>query len=558
MYMEFRGSSILCLTPVFFNHYQHCETVKFTTKFLCAVFITLLQFYSLTDFANGQSSASSLQQANKSSNQASIDFNTLLFEVHLTGDIPYTGMFRVPPGTRVDELVSNAYETWRLKESQILISPSGLSDPSQQPPEDTFSDVLNSKLDLRNITIIKRDGSVHHADIIGYRLGGLLSSNPSLEQGDVINLRKLSDDPFYVSVSGAVKTPITIPVATDDTALDLLMIAGGKTSIAAQNQILIYRMKLPQSSNGQSNWTQASGEAFDLFTLTDDQLAEFELVPGDRMIIPVDHSQRTIRHVKISGEVIRPGTYPIIEGVTTLFEVMDMAGGPTENALLNAIEITRTSDPGMTFQIVEGEFQPLPDIFRVSDQFEESRLLLQNQVLMDNNVIFADLSGLFSEKQVSETNPFGSSGESFNADVPLFSEDEVHIPKNQNTIRIMGQIGVPGFYPFNPDLTYQDYIATASGLSPAADSSRIFIIKAATKNWVHAQNTTLSSGDILFVDSRPIGSYALAQDLEIRKIDLELRRETLITEKKRANLQIFVSLVNVTASVITTYLLIRR
>jgi protein involved in polysaccharide export with SLBB domain len=418
--------------------------------------------------------------------------------------------------------------------------------------------VLNSKLDLRNIMITKRNGSVNHADIVGYRLGGLLSSNPMIEQGDVINLRKLSEDPFYVSISGAVKTPITIPIAKDDTALDLLTIAGGKSRISAGNQNLIYRLKLPTPISDQSDPTQTSDDAFDLFTLTDDQLAEFELVPGDRMIIPVDHSQRTIHHVKISGEVIRPGTYPIIEGVTTLFELMNMAGGATENALLNAIEITRTSDPGMTFQIVEGEFQPLPDIFRVSDQFEESRLLLQNQVLMDNNVIYADLSGLFGEKHLSEMNTLDSKDEFFNADVPLFSEDVVHIPKDQNTIRIMGQIGVPGFYPFNPDFTYQDYIATASGLSPAADSSRIFIIKAATKNWIPAQNTTLSSGDILFVDSRPIGSYALAQDLEIRKIDLELRRETLVTEKKRANLQIFVSLVNVTASVITTYLLIRR
>lgn len=524
--------------------------------------------------ANGQSSLLSTQNGTKTNTGLSVDLSTLMFEVHLTGDIPYTGMFRVLPGTRADELISTAHEAWKLKESQILISPSGLTDPNQDVPVDAFSDVLRSELDLRNITITKRNGAVISADLISYRLGGNLSSNPVLDQGDVINIRKLSQDPLYVSISGAVNTPITIPFRAEETALHLLTIAGGKSAIASEDEILVYRLSSTGNSvtnpsdaesstdglnrRANSGTSEISGDSFTALSLTSDQLAGFALEPGDRIIIPVNHKKRVIHHVNISGEVERPGTYPIIEGTTTLADIFTMAGGPTKQALLNAIEISRNSVPDAEYTIIEGEFQPLPDLFRVSDQFEESRVLLQNQLMMENNLIYADLSGLFGMASSADQESASGMKAAFNDGLPLYNLDEIHVPKDQNTIRILGQIGVPGFYPFDSDLSYLDYIDKASGLSPAADSSRIFVIKAATNNWIPVENATLSSGDILFVDSRPLGSYVLSQDLEIRKIDLDLRRQLQENDKKRVNLQIIVSVVNVSVSLVTTYLLIRR
>ncbi len=506
----------------------------------------------------GQSSVLAQQGNTKNTTSLSLDLNSLLFEVHLTGDIPYTGMFRVPPGTRVDELISTTYEAWKLKESQILISPKGLPDATQDIPEDAFVTVLNSELDLRNIRIQKRNGNTVFADLIGYRLGGLLESNPVLEQGDVINVRKLSTDPFYVSVSGAVQTEITIPFGNGDTALKLLQIAGSRSSIASENELTVYRMRSVERYSPDLATGETQADPILTYTLSDEQLADFSLKPGDRIVVPVNQDKRTIHHATISGEVARPGAYPIIEGVTTLSDLLRMAGGPTEHALLNGIEITRPTDSEFEYKIVEGDFQPLPDIFRVSDQFEESRLLLQNQILMGNNVIYADLSGMVDNEGNWITEKSSPLPAVFNSEFPLLNKDEILIPKDQKTIRIMGQIGIPGFYPFNSEFTYQEYIELANGLGPAADSSRIFVIKAATNNWVPAQETTLSSGDILFIDSRPIGSYVLAQDLEIRKIDLDLRRQLQENDKKRVNLQIIVSVVNVSVSLITTYLLIQR
>lgn len=503
--------------------------------------------------SSAQNTGTAGQETRESSLQANLRFGNIFYEVHLTGEIPYTGMTRVPPGTRVDELLRLEYEEWKFREIQALIP----TDPELGPQEkldDALGDILNSELDLRNIQILKRDGSVVHADLIGYRLGGQLSANPSLEQGDVVNIRKLSKDPFYVSVSGAVKSPLTIPYSSNDTAQRLLTIAGGRSSEAVMNEVLIYRLvtnEYTQDTPASSNQTGSdiSKNPFMTYSLTDRELADFSLLPGDRVVIPVDQKKRRIYHVTIQGEVMRPGVYPIVEGETTLSEILIMAGGPTSKAMLHGIEITRHSDTELDNEVAEDRYRPLPMLFRVSDQYEESRAQLELEIQSENNIIYANLSG----HSRGFTNETLTSNE-----IPLQHLDEITVPKDQKTIRVMGQIGVPGFYPFHPDLTVEDYIAQASGLSPAADSSRIYVIKAATRNWIPANQTSLASGDILFIDRQPLVSYRAAEDLELRKVDMELRRQSQETNDRRTSVQIGVSLVNATVSIITTYLLIRR
>lgn len=513
------------------------------------ILFTTFTFYPLT--VNGQSSSTSPAEVRESSLQANLRYSNIFFEVHLTGEIPYTGMTRVPPGTRVDELLSLAYEAWKFRENQLRV-PNGVQQSQEGNSVVAIFDILNSELDLRNIQVVKRDGSIQIADLIGYRLGGQLGDNPILEQGDVVNLRKLSRDPFVVSVSGAVKTPLTVPYQEKDTAERLLTIAGGRSSEGNTDEVLVYRLSLAMmASEASSSSTQSrNGAPFESFSLTNDQLGDFQLEPGDRIVVPVDQQKRRVHHVTIHGEVNRPGIYPIIEGVTTLLDVVEMAGGPTPQALLHGVEIVRHSDDELDNDVAEDRYRPLPMLFRVSDQYEESRAQLEIEIQSQNNVIYADLTEKLTESAdwdyVSSTS------------VPLYSEDEITIPKDQKTIRVMGQIGVPGFYVFDPSQDYSEYILQAGGFSPAADTSRIYIIKAATRNWVPVDQTTLASGDILFVDREPLVSYRAAEDLELRKVDMELRRESQETNDRRTSVQIGVSLVNATVSIITTYLLIRR
>ena len=522
----------------------------------------LLTFIFCTPFTStGQTSGTSQPESRESSLQATLRYSSVIYDVHLTGEIPYTGMKRVPPGTRVDELIVISHEAWIFRENQIGV-PSESEEGQQwliDQPEDALSDILNSDLDLRNIRILKRDGSIQLADLIGYRLGGNLDDNPILEQGDVVNIRKLSANPFVVSVSGAVKTPLTIPYQKNDTAERLLNIAGGRSSEASLEEILIYRIasnaaaaSLSSASSSKDQRSARGHSSFETFTLTTSDLALFTLEPGDRIVVPVDQSKRNIHQVTIQGEVNRPGTYPISEGVTTLQELVEMAGGPTSQALLHGIEIVRHSDDELDNELAENRYRPLPMLFRVSDQYEESRAQLELEIQTENNVIFADLSHYKRETQ-SEENLFNAS-----SSIPLFHEDEITIPKDQKTIRVMGQIGVPGFYVFDPKQDFREYIQQAGGFSPAADTNRIYVIKAATRNWVPIVETTLSSGDILFVDREPLVSYRAAEDLELRKADMQLRRESQDTNDRRTNVQIGVSLINATVSIITTYLLIRR
>ena len=58
---------------------------------------------------------------------------------------------------------------------------------------------------------------------------------------------------------------------------------------------------------------------------------------GDHIVVSEKNIFRPIEAVKITGEIKRPGSYPV-NGVSTLEDIIILSGGLTENALKDGIE----------------------------------------------------------------------------------------------------------------------------------------------------------------------------------------------------------------------------
>lgn len=458
-------------------------------------------------------------------------------EVHLTGDIPVPGKVAVPPGSRVDDvllgrlldLTVNGFPASAVQSLPLTNPRTGVVlRTSQAQAEPDGGDPVEAEFDLRNIRLIRADGTEIPTDLMAYRMGGALDLNPPVFDGDVVHVRRRHDGQRSVSVSGAVRTELTLPWRQGDTLENLLAMAGGISSLAVPNRVVIVR------ANGRAGDAAFESGAPVVLEISLDETPAHAVpvMANDRVVVPVDQDRRTAHTVTVDGEVMHPGVYPVVDGRTTLAELLDAAGGPTPNARMHDVRVRRTqTDP------IDGE------LLRASDQPLESLEALREEILMDQRIVYADL----------RNHPDGP-----DAGTVLFDGDVIRVEKDERTVRLMGQVGRPGYYGHADGASVGDYVARAGGYGPAADTARVFVIKSGGRGWVPREEAVIESGDIVFVDRVPFTESTAQQTLEISRQGLELEREVAETNRKRTNVQVILTVVNSTVAVITTYILIRN
>ena len=451
--------------------------------------------------------------------------------VHIGGDIPNPGRYVLPAGTRYDALVSGFPVEDRIifplvnQPDQITTqinsrqpSVTGIDfekiEQQQNELEEDYNSFFNKaveKYDLRIVEVNGTDSSKKYIDLSAYYNSGIRKYNPYISDGDQVTMIRKNKDRQKISIAGAVRTPFEGTYRTDDTFQKLFRIAGGFEAEADTTQFHIFR-----SINGAvEKLTFSYGE-------------DVHLQPRDRIVIPYKETISEIGSIRIKGQVKNPGYYSITEGETTLEEVLEMAGGLTNSALPTGAYLIRNSldNRGVTSTT---RFNPSL-LTRSSDQYIEGFDYMELERSLNPNRMAVNISD-----------------NDLIANTKLLDGDEINIPKDENTVVLMGQINQPGFYNFNEELSVQDYINNADGFTVAANRNRVFIIKAGSRSWYKPEETDINSGDIILIDRTPFEDVSSGTNIEIRKEELRNSRVRLI-----------LSTISTIATAITTYLAIRE
>jgi len=453
--------------------------------------------------------------------------------VHVGGDIPNPGRYVLPAGTRYDFLITGIQVENQAVKIPLISSPeprnfqsanqqltvSGLNIGRIEKSVDQQSDKLNlsdiyqqltGRYNLRNIRITGKNDRNVRADLHGYLLSGLKSSNPYVRDGDQVIIPKLNENYPKISISGAVNTPVRVPFKPGDTISDLIDIGGGLRYDADSSKVHILYSE------------EEHPEA-----ISRHDFKNITLKPNASIIVPFSPAA-AVTSVWVFGEVAHPGIYFIDDSTGTVRDVLQQAGGTTSQALLNGAYLIR--------DLAEQRSVPSPDdinpvlLTRASDQFLEG-------------FDYLDLERTLGINRV----PLNLNNESVLASTTISDGDRIYIPRDQHSVTLMGQVHAPGVYSYSSQKRVGDYISGAGGLTLAADEDRIFVIKAGSKTWYKPENTTLESGDIIFVDRQLLESIATGRNFEIQKENLKNRRIGLV-----------LSGISVVASLITTVVAIRR
>ena len=150
-------------------------------------------------------------------------------------------------------------------------------------------------------------------------------------------------DEINVNISGAVNNPGEFAYGEGMSLRDAIVLAGGFRRSSATNAIEVSRVIIEDNQRTQT--------IIKTVTLNRDQLTDFgnkeglfELQPYDNIFVRFVPEFELQQNVLVNGEVTLPGEYSLIQDNETVYDIIQRAGGLTEEAFPAGATLYRSED----------------------------------------------------------------------------------------------------------------------------------------------------------------------------------------------------------------------
>ena len=263
-------------------------------------------------------------------------------------------------------------------------------------------------------------------------------------------------DRFTVSISGEIRNPGSYPFADSITLQQLILLAGGFTDRAIPTSIEVARQKK------QVDITQLGASSSELIqvSLSTDLTkvgADFYLQPNDIILVKTDPTKKPQITVRVSGQVLFPGTYTLESQQDRLSSVITRAGGllPTADKIgIKLIRKTNLADTADLNKIIKKQ----------SNSTQDSVLAKQQD---PSNALSNEIAVAWNDNK-SDYNP--------QRDIILEAGDEIVISQLRNTITLTGEVLKPVSVQYLQNKSFKYYISSAGGFSAKAKKGKSFVV----------------------------------------------------------------------------------
>ncbi len=409
------------------------------------------------------------------------------FLVTVTGAIRTPGKHIVSSVDRVDKavLLANAPPVENANLAPTLQTEKLNSDRLSVRLYPNYAPLLQPS--LRRIKMHRKSGEVVECDLIRFFMTGDNSMNPMLQEGDEIVVPNLAVESVEkVGIYGAVQIPGLHEYSPFDSLTTLFNIAQGATPTADLENVQLVR----RTASGFQTLRINVGD------ILSKRAPDLPLLPNDRIQVP-EKKMTKIGNVTIKGEVRFPGYFAIEEGKTTLKEVIKLAGGFTEQALLNGAKIyrkPRAEDPNAKepIAITDPGFERAR-ILRGSNLNPEEAQTFDIDYNARRNYVSVDFREVFEKGSAK--------------DVLLQDGDVMLIPKDDQTVYVFGQVERPGFVKYVKGWNIRDYLNAVGG-ETSESTGDIKVLKANGDEWKTPSDTEIESGDWIIVPKKVRKTFA--------------------------------------------------
>jgi protein involved in polysaccharide export with SLBB domain len=307
-------------------------------------------------------------------------------------------------------------------------------------------------------------------DMTRFRLTGYLANDPLLLEGDQVFFPRVSAD---VTIGGAVARPSKLDLAPGDSLSTLLALAGGPLTSATDRAVLVRFVDATLKDSLSFNVGDVLAGRFD--TLLRD---------GDHVYLYFQPRFHFLEQASIFGEVQRPGIYPILPGPTRLSDLVKLAGGFLPDADQGSIRVVRSVGPSG---------QADPEITRLS------QLGRRDMTASEYEVLRARVASQRQDFRV-DWKKVKVGGD---LDIVLRGGDAVSVDQVVATVRVDGEVRLPGLISYEPGRSVEEYVKLAGGYSERALPHKVRVKRAVTGQTILARDVSaLQPGDMIWVPER--------------------------------------------------------
>jgi protein involved in polysaccharide export with SLBB domain len=333
-----------------------------------------------------------------------------------------------------------------------------------------------------------------------------ISNNPSadivLRREDSVIVASIFDlhTKYKITIKGEVRKPGEFIYADSMSVADLIIKAGGFTEGASPRRVEVSRRVFnsdPKTKDSQV----AQVFSVDLDPDLKSNSANFVLKPFDNVSVyslPGFEVQKT---VKVEGEVIYPGYYTIKKKDEKVSDLIARAGGLTafadveggslkrDNAAILGVDRTKADTNALNRERVE-RLKRLQLSYRDTSKNADT-------MIYRNNYVGIDLKKILK-------NPGNS------ADLILENGDVLRVPKQEQTVRVNGEVLYPSVVVYSNDKSFKEYVLNAGGYSPSALRSGAYIVYpngtviGTRKFLIFNNHPKVKPGSEIYVPKKPI------------------------------------------------------
>jgi polysaccharide export outer membrane protein len=280
--------------------------------------------------------------------------------------------------------------------------------------------------------------------------------------------------------------------------------------------------------------------------------------------------------VNVTGEIQKPGTYQL-PAANTVFNLLVLSGGPTENGSIREVEVVRSGIIVFKFDLYQFLVNPQHNSFLEDGDFivvkpVKKRINLRGGVLRSGQVELLEneglhdaltyAGGLTAKADLSRitlsrlngrdrtliqlnvnsiSNAIGTDNMILNSSTSienLKDGDQIFVFEQteslQNQVKITGEVYFPGDYALKKAMTVEDLLQLAGGLTPESNKKMAFIIRTRMDgtseylklplNAIELKSFELENNDqlVIFGESRFVDAFQVEIRGEVRnplKID---------------------------------------
>ena len=325
---------------------------------------------------------------------------------------------------------------------------------------------------------------------LGQALQGNLEADVVLKKEDVVTVYSILDfvEDYTITIDGEVKNPGAYAYYENLTLNDLIVQVGGLTG-SASKRVEVARMVISESID------DANPNKAELFTIeispdNNEQATNFELKPFDVVSIRKMAVYEKPEMVTVSGAVHYAGKYALVNKKSTVYDIVQRAGGLTSLANIEGVKIKRP--------IAVKQIEAIANVSMNLGKKDSIQNKLEKK--LKEELKFATIP--LDWKAIAK-NP------STAANVTLFAGDEIEVATFNEGVKVAGNVLLTSEIPYRKGRSFGYYLNAVGGVDAKGWKKKAYIIypngkAAVTHSFLFIRSfPKVSSGSQIIVPEKP-------------------------------------------------------